>query len=92
MYCVKNVTSIFLYLFDCADLSERRVDLWCALLVPQADRVHQPEEVVPLRPRNGLLAQQLEDGWPHRRPLVLEGQLALVLQHRGKGEGGSGTD
>ena len=29
------------------------------------------------------MAQQFEDGRPHRRPLVLEGQLAFVLQHRG---------
>ena len=41
----------------------------------------QPEEVVPLPPGNGLLAKQLEYGRPHGGPLVLEGQLVLVLQH-----------
>ena len=68
-------------------LSQGGVDLGGAPLVPQADRVHEPEEVVPLRPRNGLLAQQFEDGRPHGRPLVLEGQLAFVLQHGGDTRG-----
>ena len=35
-------------------------------------------------PCDGFLPEQLEDGRPHLRPLVLEGQLlALVLQHAG---------
>ncbi len=41
----------------------------------------EPEEVVPLGPGHGLLPEQLEDGGPHGGPLVLEGQLVLVLEH-----------
>ena len=66
---------------DEAHLSEGGVDLGRALLVPEADRVDEPEEVLPLRPGDGLLPQQLEDGGPHGGPFVLETQLSFVLQH-----------
>lgn len=58
---------------------QRLLDFGWALLIPEADFVDGPEEVLPLCPGNALLPQQFEHRRPHRRPFLLESDGPFVL-------------